>query len=155
MDGTIKVLLIEDNPGDARLIQEELSGEIATFFDIVTVESLKDGIKSSKTDSFNIVLLDLSLPDSTGSGTFIKFHNEGKHLPTIVLSSTKDEKLALDAVKNGAQDYLIKGEIDSRLLVKSIRYAIERHKINNELERIKTELNKYKTYFEKKTNQTT
>lgn len=92
----------------------------------------------------DLILSDLGLPDSTGIDTYIKLYEKTKTIPIIILSGNKDEELALSAVRKGAQDYLVKGEFDSNLLQKSIKYAIERHKLYRELEQAKIELEKYK-----------
>lgn len=144
MEDTIKILLIEDNAQDAKFIQEELSGEMDIFFDVITVSTLQDGLLNIKNGNVDLILSDLGLPDSTGIDTYIKLYEKTKTIPIIILSGNKDEELALSAVRKGAQDYLVKGEFDSKLLQKSIKYAIERHKLYRELEQAKIELEKYK-----------
>ncbi len=144
---SIKILLIEDNPADARLVQEELSCELS--FTVITVDSLdKALIKIRDINAVDIILADLDLPDSKGINTFIKLYEHTKNLPIVILSGRKDENLALKAVSQGAQDYLVKGEIDTPLLIRVIRYAIERHKVYKELEECKIELKKYKSLVE-------
>lgn len=139
-----KILLIEDNPADARFVQEELSCEIS--FNVITVDSLgKAIIKTKDINGVDIILADLDLPDSKGINTFIKLYENTKDLPIVILSGRKDENLALKAVSQGAQDYLVKGEINTPLLIRVIRYAIERHKVYKELEKYKVELEKYKS----------
>ena len=143
---SFRVLLVEDNPGDAKLIQEELSGGMDTFFDVVTAGSLQEAFSRIEEEkSIDVIISDLNLPDSNGIETFGKLHEKDKSLPIIVLSGTKDESLALNAVQKGAQDYLVKGEVDNTLLTRTIRHAIERHKVYKELEQAKAELEKYKS----------
>ena len=144
MEDTIKVLLIEDNPQDAKFIQEELSGGMDIFFNVITVSTLQDGFSNINNGNIDLILSDLGLPDSTGIDTYIKLYEKTKTIPIIILSSNKDEELALSAVRKGAQDYLVKGDIDSKLLQKSIKYAIEKHKLYRELEQAKAELERYK-----------
>lgn len=139
---SIKLLLIEDNSADARLVQEELSSEIS--FDITTIGSLSEAILKIRDINIDVILLDLDLPDSNGINTFIKLYEHANNIPIVILSGIKDENLALKAVSQGAQDYLVKGEIDTPLLIRVIRYAIERHKVYKELKQCKVELEKYK-----------
>lgn len=146
-----KILLIEDNPQDSRLVQEELSGEMS--FDITTVGSLSEAITKITDTSVDIILSDLALPDSNGIDTFVKLYEHTKNIPIVILSGTKDENLALKAVSQGAQDYLVKGEIDTPILIRVIRYAIERHKVYKELEACKAELERYKSLGEQKVEQ--
>ena len=130
-----KILLIEDNPGDARLVREMLS-EIndPTFsFDIECVTKLSTGLEFLARNKVDVILLDLSLPDSHGLETFFQVYKQSPDTPIVVLSGFKDETLSIEAVKNGAQDYLVKGHVDGHLLKRSIRYAIERQGIEREL----------------------
>ena len=130
-----KVLLIEDNPGDARLVREMLS-EIndPTFrFDIECASKLSAGLEFLAQNKVDVILLDLSLPDSHGLDTFFKVYEHSPDVPIVVLSGFNDETLSIEAVKNGAQDYLVKGHVDGHLLKRSIRYAIERQGVEREL----------------------
>ncbi len=128
-----RVLIIEDNFRDVRLIQEMLK-EISSFsFEFEHVERLDEGINCIKNDKFDVLLLDLNLPDSSGIETFIKIYNSAPQVPIVILSGASDEETAVDAVHEGAQDYLMKGEVDGKLLARSIFYAIERKQIEEEL----------------------
>ena len=122
----IKVLLVEDNPGDVRLIREMLAEARDVRFDLECAEQLSTGMALLAEENVDVLLLDLGLPDSVGFDTFAKAHARAPHVPIIVLSSLQDETVAIRAVREGAQDYLGKGETDRRLLARSIRYAIER-----------------------------
>ena len=127
MDQTIrKVLLIEDNPGDARLLKEAIREITPLPFELIHVDRLDLGIERLHQDNFAAVLLDLSLPDAKGIDTVVRMQREVSGMPTVVLTGLDDDAVALDAVRAGAQDYLVKGEIDGRLLVRSLKYAIER-----------------------------
>jgi signal transduction histidine kinase/DNA-binding response OmpR family regulator len=124
----INVLLVEDNPGDARLIQEMLNESNSSDFNFKNCERLAEGIEILNEGWPKIVLLDLSLPDSKGLETFYKVRDLVLNIPIIVLTGFDDDNLAAIAVREGAQDYLTKGGIDSELLKRSIYYAIERNK---------------------------
>ena len=128
---TFKILLIEDNPGDTRLIKEFLSETKSAAFELDSVERLSEGLV--RLDGKDAVLLDLALPDSTGIDTFRKLHSEAPFLPIIVLTGNEDDALAFKAVQEGAQDFLIKGQANSQLLARSMRYAIERKRIDEAL----------------------
>jgi len=123
MDDKIKVLLIEDNPGDIRLLQEMLS---RGAFELECAQRLSTGLEQLATGKPDVILLDFSLPDSMGFDTFVKIHAQAPSVPIIVLSGLDDEALMIQAVRAGAQDYLVKGQVDSNLLVRAMRYAIER-----------------------------
>lgn len=129
----IKVLLIEDNPGDARLIREVLSDTENMKFELNWVDHLKAGIELLNKDVFDVVLLDLSLPDSQGMETITEIREQAPIVPIVVLTGLDDEKVAINAVQCGAQDYLIKGQVDSSVIMRSMRYAIERHRLQDQL----------------------
>ncbi len=132
-DRDLKVLLIEDDPDDADLILAALS-EIQSFRAIVTrAETLSRAVEFLSQGGLELILLDLGLPDSLGIETFEKILSHFPNLPIIIMSELADEDLAIKTVQEGAQDYLVKGHFNGRLLARSIRYAIERHKIKAEL----------------------
>jgi len=121
------VLLVEDNPGDARLIQEMLAESSQDQFRLWRkADRLSSGLDFLDQGDIGMVLLDLSLPDSLGLDTFSSVFARAPQVPIIVLTGTDDEILALSAVKTGAQDYLVKGHVDSNLLQRAMRYALER-----------------------------
>ncbi|HSE83583.1 MAG TPA: response regulator, partial [Thermodesulfobacteriota bacterium] len=122
----IEVLLIEDNPGDAYMIGEMLAGVKDFPFNLEHADRLSKGLECLSKEERDIVILDLLLPDSQGFDTFIKAHNRAPKVPIIVLTGLDNEELGVKMIGNGAQDYLVKGQIDSKLLIRSIRYAIER-----------------------------
>ena len=132
-DKPIKILLVEDNPGDARLIKESLSESAADQFEFVCIERLDLALEHVAQHEFDIILLDLTLPDSSGLNTFERMLAQAPTVPTIVLTGLDVEALGAEAVHKGAQDYLIKGQVDTPLLARSIRYAIERHLLENQL----------------------
>jgi PAS domain S-box-containing protein/putative nucleotidyltransferase with HDIG domain len=124
----IRLLLIEDNPGDARLIQEMLKGTPNVELRLEHASTLKDGLRyiGDPEKPLDAVLLDLGLPDSQGFDTFTRLHQQAEAFTVIILSGLNDLDMALHAVRNGAQDYLVKGQISGDLLVRSIRHAIQR-----------------------------
>ncbi len=136
----IRVLQIEDNPGDARLIQEMLAEAKGVVFILEHAERLSQGLERLTEKGFDIILLDLSLPDSDGLPTFARVKAQAKKIPIIVMSGLDDEELALRAVQEGAQDYLVKGHVDGHLLSRALRYAIERKKAQDQLARYAGEL---------------
>ncbi len=145
----IKVLLIEDSKFATQLTKKMLDEEKSAQFntELRCADSLAAGLECLKDDKIDIVLLDLTLPDSQELDTFKKVKAQAPDLPIVVMSGLEDERIAMDAVKKGAQDYLVKGQINSNLLKRSILYAIERNwaarqirKLNLELEKSLTEL---------------
>jgi phosphoserine phosphatase RsbU/P len=136
----IRALLVEDNPGDARLIQLMLSDAAGDLFEVEHVQRLGTGLERLSEPGIGIVLLDLSLPDSHGLDTFAQMHARAPQIPIIVLSGLNDTTVAVEAVHEGAQDYLIKGQVDGQLLVRAMRYAIERKRMAEQLGRYAEEL---------------
>jgi two-component system, cell cycle sensor histidine kinase and response regulator CckA len=130
---SIKVLLIEDNPGDARLLQELLEEVTSVQFQLEHVDRLNAGVQYLNAQSLDVILLDLSLPDSQGLETFIQLHHWAAEIPIVVITGLNDETLADRAVQAGAQDYLVKGQVNSDLLARSIRYAIERNRTDQRI----------------------
>jgi serine phosphatase RsbU (regulator of sigma subunit) len=125
---TIRVLLVEDNPGDAVLIRAMLAGQPDACFELTGVTRLSAAHEALEEPGFAVVLLDLSLPDSQGLATLRALRGAGPHLPVVVLTGTDDEALAAQAVEEGAQDYFVKGQTTGRELVHSLRYAVGRHR---------------------------
>ena len=126
----VNVLLIEDNPGDARLIREMLADSKSAVFNIELADRLSTGLAhlAGGNGDFDVVLLDLSLPDSSGIGTFVRTGAQAQNMPIVVLTGLYDTELAILAVQKGAQDYLVKGQVNSEIMVRAIRYAIERNR---------------------------
>ena len=125
----IKTLLVEDNPGDARLVREALIEAKDAHFELTHFERLAPALKMLTDEEVDIVLLDLSLPDESGLKTLDRTHSAAPNVPIVVLTGLDDHELALRALQEGAQDYLVKGKVESDLLTRSIRYAIERAQI--------------------------
>ncbi len=136
----IKVLIIEDNDDHSELICRILSKAENIYFDTECAGLMSAGIDLIEKKKFDVILSDLGLPDSKGIETFEALHSRYPDIPVIVLTGLDDENTALSAVQGGAQDYLVKGQIDTRQLTRSIRYAIERQKLITELEKSRKEI---------------
>jgi signal transduction histidine kinase len=126
----VRTLLVEDNPGDARLLRALLPDG----FDLVHVERLADAIPAAR--DADVVLLDLSLPDSHGLETFRRLHAAVPDVPVLVLTGLDDDEGAVRAVREGAQDWLVKGQVETELLGRALRYAIERNRLARRLEEL-------------------
>jgi len=131
--GLVRILVIEDNPGDFRLLQTSLSEVGETSFELVHENRLAGGLERLAREEVDLVLLDLGLPDSGGLGTFTRLHQQAPNPPVIVLSGTESEEWAVEAVRLGAQDYLVKGQVSGPLLVRAIRYALQRKQAQDAL----------------------
>src|SRR5439155_11784819 len=129
---SVSVLLVEDNLADARLVKQLLR-ETGEAIALTHAGDLSQAIGYLKQQGFNAMLLDLGLPDSEGLATFTRAHAEAPDAPIVVLTGLHDEDLAVKALREGAQDYLVKGQVDGRLLYHAIRYAIERHRVEDAL----------------------
>jgi PAS domain S-box-containing protein len=140
IDKPVRLLLIEDNPGDARLIREYLSEIRTSRYLLECADRLSEGLELLGVLDVDLVLLDLFLPDSEGLDTFAAAQAKAPELPIVVVTGFDDEMLAVQAVQAGAQDYLVKGEIDSGLLSRAMRYAIERKKTEIALRKTREEL---------------
>ncbi len=137
-DKPIKILLIEDAPIHARLIRAMLTERESTRalvppFDLECIDTLSRGLERLAQGGIDVVLLDLFLPDGQGLDTFAAMHVQAPDVPIVVLSGLDDESAAITAVREGAQDYLVKGQVDGNSLVRSIRYAIERGHLEGQL----------------------
>lgn len=131
----IAVLLIEDDSGDAALIKRYLSNKTNVHYDVTHVDRLSKGLACLQNGGFDVVLLDLGLPDSAaGFDSFERAHAHAPYVPIIVLTGYDDDEFAIEAVEKGAQDYLVKGQVNDVLLGRSIRYAIGRQKLLMQLE---------------------
>ncbi len=130
---SIKILLVEDNPGDARLIQEMLRHVTSPRITWRHAGRLERAVSRLAEEDVDLVLLDLGLPDGSGLDTFIQLHSASPHVPVIVLTGMAAEQVGADAIGQGAQDYLVKGQVQTDLLLRTIRYAISRHRIAEEL----------------------
>jgi diguanylate cyclase (GGDEF)-like protein len=136
----IRVLLVEDNPGDARLIREMLAGPayFRVTYQLSQADTLNMAIQVCQKDHFDIILLDLNLPDSTGLQTLESLNGLFPHVPLIVLTGLNDMELTMQSVQHGAQDYITKEECTRQLLTRVIYYAIERKRIEAQFKHLAT-----------------
>lgn len=145
---TINALLIEDNPDDAVLIQRYLNASRKIKYNVIHVKMLADGLESLKRGLFDVILLDLVLPDGPmGIKTFETVYAQASHIPIIVLIGYDDDDLAVEAVHKGAQDYLVKGLVTGSALRRAIRYAIERKKLITQLEQSMKEIKQLRKFL--------
>jgi len=132
----VRILLVEDSPGDARLLRETLRDARSLPFRLVHAETLDQGVKAVTGEGCDVVLLDLSLPDAHGMETVERMLAAAPELPIIVLTGLADETTAVHAVQAGAQDYLVKGTVEGATLARAIRYAMERKRLEAERARL-------------------
>lgn len=133
----IKLMLVEDNPGDVRLLEEVLRESGAQDVQLTgQAESLEQAMRMAEGEAFDLVLLDLSLPDSQGLETLVQMQQSAPGLAIVVLTGLDNEAMAVEALRKGAQDYLVKSQTDSRLLLRSVRYALQRRSAQLERERL-------------------
>ena len=125
----LRLLLLEDNPDDAELLRLALTGFAPRNSSVTCVERLADALARIRTDSFDAMLSDLGLPDSSGSATVQAIAEQAPDLPLVVLTGLEDEDIGRAAIQQGAQDYLVKGQSSGALMVRTLRYAIERKRL--------------------------
>ena len=155
---SIKVLLIEDNPGDIFLVERMLLQSTSDYIDrpifsLITIKFLRDAITTLSQNHFDIVLLDLSLPDSHESDTFSTWQSYNFDIPVIIFTVLDDREMALKSLQQGAQDYLVKENLNAESLIRTIRYAIERQRIIHRLEQQTIKLERVNTQLQQKTTQ--
>lgn len=131
----LKILLVEDDPGDVDYFREIVSDEMNVDEMLETAQTLSEAMELLQNSHFDLVILDLGLPDSIGLKTFQTLHSSFPDTPVLVLTGLDDADTAVEAVSEGAQDYLAKGTWEQRILIRSMRYAIERQKLLLELKR--------------------
>ncbi|HWP92283.1 MAG TPA: diguanylate cyclase [Thermodesulfobacteriota bacterium] len=151
MEDRLKILLVEDDLSYAQLVQMILAKAKDASFEVEWKDRLQSALDRLSSEEYDLVLLDLSLPDSGGIDTFIKLHAQEPYAPVMLLTGTDDETLALKAVQMGAQDYLVKGDVDSKHLVRSILYAIQRHRaqINEQRQNLWSKENNLRNVIER------
>jgi PAS domain S-box-containing protein len=135
-DQRLHVLLVEDNPGDARLIREMLAEARSAHVRLEHADRVATALERLAAGGIDLVLLDLSLPDGRGLDTVLTVQTHVPGVPIVVLTGLADETVALRAVHAGAQDYLVKGQVDGHLLIRSMRYAIERQRAEGERDQL-------------------
>jgi len=140
------VLLVEDNPGDADLVRLRLVESKSDVY-VNCVPRLSDALACLDAETPSLVLLDLNLPDSHGAETFRRIMEKAPNVPVVILSGQDDEALALKAVHQGVQDYLVKGDITGRQLERALRYAVERQGLLRALEMTRKQQLEFKNQF--------
>jgi signal transduction histidine kinase len=137
-----KILLVEDDPEDAILLKQGLE-KAGSHFEITHVTRLAEAVDQISCENFDLIILDLSLTDSQGLDTLMGLRAAAKTIPVVVLTGLADENVALTALRMGAQDYLMKGALDSDLICRALRYAVERHRTLAELETANQRINDF------------
>ena len=132
----INVLLVEDNPGDARLIRLMLAEGGVPGFAVTHVTRLAEALERIPIEQFDVILLDLQLPDEHGFQTLVRVYQVAPTISILLLTGLDDQTLAIEAVRQGAQDYLVKGRFDANLLVHATRYAIERKRAEGRIQNL-------------------
>jgi len=143
----LQILLVEDNAGDVRLLREMFSKEKPGSFELTHLLRMSEAVAHLANGGVDIVLLDMGLPDGHGLETVRRAHAAAPGVPVIVLTGLDDEALAAEALKAGAQDYLIKGQIENRALPRALRHAIERHRMQIETDLIRTNQMQFQDEF--------
>src|SRR5580704_10541097 len=136
----LKVLLIEDNPGDAFLIKFYLGESTSPVFHVSHSEDVKGGLDLLSKDKYDIILSDMNLPDSFGVETIKSILGKYPGNLVIVLTGLTDEEVGLETVRYGAQDFLVKGKFDGKVLISSVMFSFERFKLNKQIDRVSKQL---------------
>jgi PleD family two-component response regulator len=139
-DNKTRILLVEDNPADARLLKEYLADAGGGKFELVRVERFDKATEMIDSEQYDVILLDLCLPDSYRLDTVVRVRSRAPSVPIVVLTGMDDETISIEALQIGAQDYLVKGQTNGPLLVRTLRYAIERKRAEIEREQLIKEL---------------
>ena len=143
MSETLRLLIVEDNPADADLVRELLPKSGPLIYQTECVARLEAAITRLKSPGIDVMLIDLSLPDSQGLATYHQIRDKAPQIPVIVLTGTDDDELAVAAVRDGAQDYLSKGKLDGYLLARTARYAVERKRAQLQVQQQLDELHQW------------
>jgi len=139
-----RILLVEDDPDDVWLLRNLLGDRWDGPFELIHVELLEDALRCLETGRIDVILLDLSLPDSHGVETFLRIYAQAPELPIVILTGLDDQALALRCVQAGAEDYLVKGQVDDELLVRSLRYAMERSRRRRAEQQLQTQTEEFR-----------
>ncbi|HPP52687.1 MAG TPA: response regulator, partial [Thermoguttaceae bacterium] len=140
-----RILLVEDDPDDVWVLRNLLGDRWDGPFELMHVEMLTDALRCLSVGNVDVILLDLSLPDSQGVETFLQIHAHAPQLPIVILTGLDDRALALRCVQAGAEDYLVKGQVDDELLVRSLRYAMERCRRRQAEQQLQTQTEEFRT----------
>ncbi|MDX2002393.1 MAG: response regulator [Chitinophagales bacterium] len=148
MDKPLNILLIEDNPGDAFLIKFYLEESVFKTARLIHAEFLKTALDLLSKNAFDVILLDLNLPDSRDLATLEEILTVASNTVVIVLTGLNDEELGVKTVKMGAQDFLVKGQFDGKVLTSSVRYAFERYQLQKKVDNFTSRLDEGKQRME-------
>ncbi|MCS7305056.1 MAG: fused response regulator/phosphatase [Thermoguttaceae bacterium] len=140
-----RILLVEDDPDDVWILRNLLGDRWDGPFELVHVELLEDALRCLETSKIDAILLDLSLPDSQGVETFLRIYAQAPEAPIVILTGLDDQALALRCVQAGAEDYLVKGQVDDELLIRSLRYAMERSRRRQAEQQLQTQTEEFRT----------
>ncbi len=140
MDNTLKLLVVEDNPEDIELVSRMLTKKQFVNFEVETVARMSEAVLRLEKGGVDLILLDLGLPDSQGMGTYREIQRAAPKTPVIILSGNEDFDLAVGIIKEGAQDFYVKGSVKQEALVRSIHYALERKRATEKLNIFNAEL---------------
>jgi len=149
--GPVRILLVEDDHDFSRMIAHRLSKYKTPIIETAAARTLREALLRLAKEHFDLVLLDLTLPDSRELDTYIKIRSACSRTPVVILSGWGDEAAALEAVQLGAEDFLVKGEIDGKMIPRVIHYALERHRIKEDLAAATQKLNEVNTSLERRT----
>lgn len=138
--GPLKILLVEDSPSDAELFRAALLEAIPGHHAVVRAETFEEAIALTRELSFDAIMLDLTLPDSSGLDTVVRARAAWPETPVVVLTGANDEAMGLEAIQHGVQDFLVKGQTDGVLFARSLRYAVERQRSESEIRQMNREL---------------
>lgn len=133
MKSSVTVLVIEDSVDDFTLLKEMLNASEEMACLVIQAERLESAISIAREKPIDVAIIDLSLPDSFGLDSFASFHEHYPNIPAVIMTGVKSQKMALEAVQKGAQDYLFKGEPSATAIIRTIRYAIERQRLTSKL----------------------
>jgi len=147
-ENALKVLLIEDNPGDAFLMKFYLGESTAPVFETLHAETIKQAYELLGQHTFDIILQDLNLPDSHGIDSIKNLLEKFPGNLVLVLTGLTDEEVGLETVRYGAQDFLVKGRFDGKVLISSVMFAYERFKLNKQIDKYEEEIDERKTRFD-------
>ncbi len=145
----LKILLVEDDAEFAAVLRIRLGKETNPPLGITCAPDLQQALELLNSQRFDLILLDLMLPDSSGIQTFLKIHAQVRHIPVVILTGLDSDNLAIDAVRKGAEDYLVKADINTRLLLRIVHHAIDRHRIKEKLASVTGRLRETNLLLEK------
>lgn len=145
----LSILLVEDDPEFANILSLRLSKQKDPSLLVTCLPNLQQALEAIEKQPWDLILLDLTLPDSSGIQTFTRVREQAHHTPIVIITGIDDDAFAIDAVRKGAEDYLVKGELNSKLLIRIIHHAIDRHRIKEKLASVTGRLRETNLLLEK------